>query len=156
MLLFIEHANILTASSHGCPENARRCEAFSCPKTCYCSDHCSWEKCTLSRPPENCLRGTNGTWLWNARWWSAKNKGEFKITCNYPFTPNYECKKIYDMLSLGYFYFPGEIDATNTSSNIPYDTKEELKITIRKPERVASLKMKGNFSHSLFLNNMVK
>jgi len=48
-----------------------------------------------------------------------------------------------------FFYFRVEEnpnDSTNASSNITYDTIEQLKITIKKPERVASLKIKGNFS----------
>ena len=46
-------------------------------------------------------------------------------------------------------------DLTNTSSNITYDTIEELKITIKKPERVASLKIKGNFSEFRIPHNMI-
>ena len=106
-----EHTDVLTQSSDGCPENTRGCEGFSCPKTCYCSDHCSWEKCTLSVPHENCLHGHDATWQWNYRWWSAKYVGNGK-----------------------------ETEATNTSLK-PMNNEKILEITIKKPEREASQKI---------------
>ena len=56
----------------GCPNGTLGCSDGNCPATCFCEDHCSWEKCTLSAPRENCLHGNNATWQWNSRWWSAK------------------------------------------------------------------------------------
>ena len=109
-----EHNDILAPMSDGCPENTRGCDEFSCPNTCYCADHCSWKKCTLSEPPEDCLHGTNATWQWNHRWWSAK-----------------------------YIQNENEIEATNASSNLTSKENEpQITIEIKKPERVASQKIK--------------
>ena len=74
-----EHKDVPIPSSDGCPENTRGCEEFSCPRTCYCEDHCSWERCTLSEPPQKCLYGTNAEWKWDLRWWSAKYIGQYKM-----------------------------------------------------------------------------
>ena len=74
-----EYSDVLIPSSSGCPENTRGCEEFSCPRTCYCEDHCSWERCTLSEPPQKCLHGTNAEWKWDLRWWSAKYIGQYKM-----------------------------------------------------------------------------
>ena len=74
------HSDILIPTSDGCPENTRGCEEFSCPKTCYCSDHCSWERCTVSPPPETCLHGTDAMWHWDYPWWSAKHAGKHRMT----------------------------------------------------------------------------
>ena len=78
-----EHKDVPIPSSDGCPENTRGCEEFSCPRTCYCEDHCSWERCTLSEPPQKCLHGTNAEWKWELRRWSAKYIGKYiKYTSN--------------------------------------------------------------------------
>ena len=35
--------------------------------TCTCDDHCSWDLCRLSNPPDDCLLGTNSKWKWDKR-----------------------------------------------------------------------------------------
>ena len=33
--------------------------------TCHCEDHCSWDLCRLTEPPDQCLQGTNSKWQWD-------------------------------------------------------------------------------------------
>ena len=64
----------------GCTQNTIECRGLGCPDTCYCEDHCSWEKCFLESPPHDCLLDTNGVWSWNARnkYWNAKSMGNMQ------------------------------------------------------------------------------
>ena len=64
--------------SDGCPKGTTGCYTFGCPNTCYCEDHCSWEKCFLATPPERCLSGTDGAWYWmfDEMYWTAGPKGK--------------------------------------------------------------------------------
>ena len=32
---------------------------------CTCNDHCSWDLCRVSEPPDDCLQGTNSEWQWD-------------------------------------------------------------------------------------------
>ena len=61
-------------SKEGCPFGTIKCDGVGCPNTCYCEDHCSWEKCLLEVPPEECLLGTKGAWIWNTNkmHWTAE------------------------------------------------------------------------------------
>ena len=63
--------------SHVCPKGTTGCNDFGCPDTCYCEDHCSWERCLLDIPPTECLIPWNRTWMWNNRhmYWYAKFPG---------------------------------------------------------------------------------
>ena len=71
-----EHTNVPTPSLEGCPQNTKGCNEFGCPNTCYCSDHCSWERCKISPPPLSCLYRTGSAWQWSSRWWTAKKIGK--------------------------------------------------------------------------------
>ena len=46
--------------TNGCPTNT-----IDGVTTCYCEDHCSWSRCRLEVPPEECLENTLSTWKWN-------------------------------------------------------------------------------------------
>ena len=55
-----------------CPEGTTGAWAYA---TCFCSEpHCSWEKCRLSEPPDECLIGTGSIWLWDSQknYWVAQ------------------------------------------------------------------------------------
>ena len=50
---------------------------------CYCENFCSWDRCLLRNPPEDCIFGTNSTWVWNSRtkFWVAQTKdSNFRVT----------------------------------------------------------------------------
>ena len=34
-------------------------------EVCSCNEHCSWDLCKLSEPPEDCLQGTGAEWQWD-------------------------------------------------------------------------------------------
>ena len=42
--------------------------------TCFCEYHCSWDKCRLEDPPNECLFGTQSKWFWdsNKNFWIAQ------------------------------------------------------------------------------------
>ena len=67
--------SLVAPNSDGCTGITNGCTGFGCPKTCYCQDHCSWQKCTLLEPPEECLRDTNGSWQWESNYWVAEYNG---------------------------------------------------------------------------------
>ena len=51
--------------------------------TCFCEDHCSFEKCRLDEPPYDCLRGKLVEWIKNPEkhFWIAQNiEGTFVVT----------------------------------------------------------------------------
>ena len=58
----------------GCPNALFGCVADGCPSTCYCEDHCSYERCALYDPPSECLAGTNSKWAWDSKsmYWTAQ------------------------------------------------------------------------------------
>ena len=60
-----------------CPKGTIECKEVGCSNTCYCEDHCSWEKCFLEVPPSQCLLGTSGGWKLNTRkmYWTAELSG---------------------------------------------------------------------------------
>lgn len=62
----------------GCPEDTSGCNSPGCPNTCYCEDHCSWDKCILLSPPDECLHGTDSEWFKDTElnYWVAKIKGK--------------------------------------------------------------------------------
>ena len=45
-----------------------------CFETCHCEDHCAWDKCRLTEPANECLIGTNSTWVWSSQnnYWVAQ------------------------------------------------------------------------------------
>ena len=57
-----------------CPENTVGCYGFGCPNTCFCEEHCSWEKCRLEEPPKGCIESLGGVWVKNSveNYWTAK------------------------------------------------------------------------------------
>ena len=63
----------------GCPTGT-----FNGLNTCYCEDHCSWQTCRLSEPPQKCLRNIAGeaVWAWDAKRdvWVIQGKNQ---TCNF-------------------------------------------------------------------------
>lgn len=75
----------------GCPKEAVHCqmpkalEKFMCPATCYCEDHCSFERCKLDVPPKGCLNGLplEPTWSWDSRqnYWVAQYQSFRKGDC---------------------------------------------------------------------------
>ena len=34
-------------------------------RVCSCNEHCSWDTCRVSEPPEDCLLGANNEWKWD-------------------------------------------------------------------------------------------
>ena len=42
--------------------------------TCSCEEHCNWDACRLTDPPEKCLGGLYSKWYWdyNRRFWVAQ------------------------------------------------------------------------------------
>ena len=71
-----------------CPKGTIECKEVGCSNTCYCEDHCSWEKCFLEVPPSQCLLGTSGGWKLNTRkmYWTAEVTGAlmyFYFQCCY-------------------------------------------------------------------------
>ena len=48
----------------GCYERSVKRLHFS---TCTCQDHCRWDICRLTDPPNECLFGTGGNWIWDFR-----------------------------------------------------------------------------------------
>ena len=42
--------------------------------TCFCEDHCAWERCHLIEPPEKCVIGTQNDWWWDDKqgYWTAQ------------------------------------------------------------------------------------
>ena len=69
------YSDVLIPGDEGCPKHTIGCIGLGCPTTCYCEDRCSWERCTLLKPPEECLRGTNSTWQLGLKHWIAKSTG---------------------------------------------------------------------------------
>ena len=55
-------SGLIPRPSDGCPEGTIGFNAPGCPNTCYCEDHCSWEKCSLVNAPTDCFHRTNGAW----------------------------------------------------------------------------------------------
>ena len=51
----------------GCPGKSIGCTDGNCPLTCFCEDHCSWEKCSLEEAPKDCLDGSNSKWVWDPK-----------------------------------------------------------------------------------------
>ena len=76
-MLEIETPGTISRPSRGCPENTSGCNEFGCPNTCFCEDHCRWDRCALYEGPEDCLRGTNSSWQRNINHFLAKPKGMY-------------------------------------------------------------------------------
>ena len=70
---FLVYHDVLIPGDDGCPRHTKGCTGLGCPKTCYCQDRCTWERCTLSEPPHECLRETNSTWQQRIEHWTAKS-----------------------------------------------------------------------------------
>ena len=68
-------AGLIPRPSEGCPEKTIGCDAPGCPTTCFCEDHCSWERCSLTDPPMECLDDMNGEWKRGKNAWVAKFRG---------------------------------------------------------------------------------
>ena len=54
-----------------CPTNTQYKDGLG---TCICEDHCGWDLCRLTVPPEDCISGTHGKWQWDKvkRAWVAQ------------------------------------------------------------------------------------
>ena len=63
----------------GCPNGTLGCSDGNCPATCFCEDHCSWEKCSLDEKPDKCLSNQYAMWVWDPRYsyWTAQYKGNY-------------------------------------------------------------------------------
>ena len=64
-----------------CPiECDRNWTGNRCPESCYCEDHCSWERCMLTNPPDTCLANVDSKWLWDSQkmFWVAQFKGKIQ------------------------------------------------------------------------------
>ena len=64
----------------GCPVGT-----FNSLYTCFCEDHCSWETCRLSHPPQNCLSKIIGeaVWAWDSGSDAWVAQGTFQgYSCN--------------------------------------------------------------------------
>ena len=53
--------------SEGCPGGSNGCNDIECPNTCFCEDHCSWKKCKLDKPLQNCLIQAKRNWVYDHR-----------------------------------------------------------------------------------------
>ena len=80
--MFFTYCNILENKKtvrplDGCPIGTDECNGDGCPNTCFCEDHCSWEKCYLNDPPKDCLENMGGAWAENPSggFWTATSKG---------------------------------------------------------------------------------
>ena len=60
-----------------CPDNTLSCYGFGCPNTCFCEEHCSWARCRLEVPPNDCIENLGGIWVKNTEenYWTAKFTG---------------------------------------------------------------------------------
>ena len=69
----------ISRPSDGCPEGTDGCDSQGCPNTCFCADHCSWEKCYLYEPPPDCLAGIQGAWVKESSedFWTATTRGKY-------------------------------------------------------------------------------
>ena len=96
---FIVHPDVPIPGADGCPKQTKGCNGLGCPNTCYCEDRCTWERCTLLKPPEECLRDTNSTWKLGDEHWTAKYTGWYLtvIGCYYltDYYGSYYVDKIY-------------------------------------------------------------
>ena len=70
--------DVVIPGADGCPRHTKGCTGLGCPNTCYCQDRCTWERCTLSEPPQECLRETNSTWQRGIEHWTAKITGDYQ------------------------------------------------------------------------------
>ena len=63
-------------TSNGCPKGTLGCMGKYCPETCFCEDHCSFEKCLLYEKPDHCLKHANSVWSWDEwnMYWVAQVK----------------------------------------------------------------------------------
>ena len=70
---------LIPRPSEGCPEKTVGCYAPGCPNTCYCEDHCSWQRCSLFNPPVECFDDINGTWFrkYKGDHWVANFRGNY-------------------------------------------------------------------------------
>ena len=60
----INEAMIPEPPTDGCPAGT-----FRSLYTCFCEDHCSWETCRLSNPPQNCFSNMESevVWAWDTK-----------------------------------------------------------------------------------------
>ena len=79
ILYLIVYDDVLIPGIDGCPKHTKGCNGLGCPKTCYCQDRCTWERCTLTEPPHECLRETNSSWQQRIEHWTAKTTGEYRV-----------------------------------------------------------------------------
>ena len=76
----IDHNLIPLPPPSGCPGQTMGCRNRGCPNTCYCEDHCSWEKCVIDKP-KDCLADINSIWVWDSKnmYWTAQFDGRDKF-----------------------------------------------------------------------------
>ena len=58
----LDGSSIPHASKDECEVIAAYRERFG---VCSCNDHCSWDTCRVSEPPQDCLLSTNSEWKWD-------------------------------------------------------------------------------------------
>ena len=73
----INRSNRLLKRPSGCPNGTL--EGLT---TCFCEDHCSWERCRLETPPYDCLPRTNTAWVWDSKkkYWVAIETSKYQYT----------------------------------------------------------------------------
>ena len=73
-------------SDRVCPTGTNGCAESKCPNTCYCEDHCSYERCIIEEAPNDCLSQTNAEWTWDPlrRYWVAQwRQGKYNYRIKY-------------------------------------------------------------------------
>ena len=72
----LEHVNGISYLSlipkcpkSGCPSGSYGCTGDDCnyPETCFCEEHCGWERCRLFEKPEECLTKAQSSWIWDLK-----------------------------------------------------------------------------------------
>ena len=60
---------IPSKNEDGCPIGTYGCTGKTCYniETCFCEEHCSWERCRILDAPDDCLTSVNGKWKWNSK-----------------------------------------------------------------------------------------
>ena len=88
MLKQYNFVDILAKPKNGCPFGTYGCTGKACSntKTCFCEQHCSWEKCRLLEKPDNCIAIMNSRWRWDSqKWhWVAQATGIQHHDCKNP------------------------------------------------------------------------
>ena len=73
----VRHNIIPLPNENGCPKGTIGCSNGRCPSTCYCEDHCSWERCVLEEATPSCLASVSSKWTWESdgMYWVAQFSG---------------------------------------------------------------------------------